>query len=91
MNPLRVCVAYEIDGTRHEMPPATQRGWARAKPVYEELPGWTDPIGAARSLDDLPANARRYLDFLVKVVGAPMIILSIGAGREQTIRLGDAF
>ena len=42
-------------------------------------------------LDDLPANARRYLDYVVKAVGAPMAILSIGAGREQTIRLGDVF
>ena len=91
MNPIRVCVAYEIDGQRHQLPPATQLGWTRAKPVYEELPGWTEPLGAARSLDDLPVNARRYLDFLVKQVGAPMAILSIGAGREQTIRLRDVF
>ena len=68
-----------------------QAGWTRAKPVYQELPGWTEPLGGARSLDDLPANARRYLDFLVQVVGAPMVILSIGAGREQTIRLGEVF
>jgi adenylosuccinate synthase len=91
MDPLRVCVAYEIDGRRRDLPPATQVGWARATPVYEELPGWTEPLGAARSLDDLPANARRYLDFLVRAVGAPMVVLSIGAGREQTIRLGDVF
>ena len=40
---------------------------------------------------DLPANARRYLDFLTKTIGAPMVILSIGPGREQTIRLDDVF
>jgi len=78
-------------GEQHVRQPATQVGWTRATPVYEELPGWTEPLGAARSLDELPANARRYLDFLVKQVGAPMVILSIGAGREQTIRLGDVF
>jgi adenylosuccinate synthase len=91
MNPVRVCTAYEIDGTRVDTPPATQRGWTRAKPVYAELPGWTEPLGKARALADLPANARRYLEFLTKAVGAPMVILSIGAGREQTIRLGDVF
>ncbi len=91
MDPIRVCVAYEIDGTRHVMPPATQRGWARATPVYEDLPGWTEPLGAVRALGDLPANARRYVEFLTKAVGAPMAILSIGAGREQTIRLRDVF
>src|SRR5262249_14802068 len=91
MDPLRVCTAYEIDGKRVETPPATQRGWTRAKPIYAELPGWSEPLGAVKSLDGLPANARRYLDFLTKACGAPMIILSIGAGREQTIRLGDVF
>jgi adenylosuccinate synthase len=91
LDPIKVCVAYEVDGRRMELPPGTCHGWARAKPVYESLPGWTEPLGAARSLDDLPQNARRYLEFLVKAVGAPMVILSIGAGREQTIRLGDVF
>jgi adenylosuccinate synthase len=91
MDPIRVCTAYEIDGKRFEMPPATQRGWTRARPVYTDLPGWTEPLGGVRSLADLPANAQRYLDFITKAVGAPMVILSIGAGREQTIRLGDVF
>ena len=91
MDPLRICTAYDLDGTRLTMPPPTRAGWARAKPIYEELPGWTEPLGGARSLADLPANARRYLDALVQAVGAPMVILSIGAGREQTIRLGDVF
>ena len=91
MDPIRVCTAYELDGKRIEMPPSTQRGWTRVKPIYEELPGWTESLGAARSLADLPVNARRYLDFLTQTIGAPMVILSIGAGREQTIRLGDVF
>jgi adenylosuccinate synthase len=91
MDPIRVCTAYELDGQRTETPPATQRGWTRATPVYTDLRGWTEPLGACRSLDDLPANARRYLDFLSQAVGAPTVLLSIGAGREQTIRLGDVF
>ena len=89
MNPLRVCTAYEIDGKRQTVPPATQRGWARAKPVYEELPGWTEPLGAARSLDDLPPNARRYVDRLATLVRAPLALVSIGAQRDQTIRLSS--
>jgi adenylosuccinate synthase len=91
MDSINVCVAYELDGRRLELAPGTRRGWERVRPIYETLPGWTEPLGGARSLDDLPANARRYLDFLVKAVGAPMVILSIGAGREQTIRLGEVF
>ena len=67
IDPIRVCVAYEIDGKRVERPPATQRGWARAEPVYEDVPGWQEDLGHARTLDELPTTARRYLD---KLVGA---------------------
>jgi adenylosuccinate synthase len=89
MDPVRLCVAYELDGRRMSLPPATQRGWREAKPVYEDHPGWHEPLGRARSLDDLPENARRYLDALTRAVGVPMVLLSIGAGREQTIALGS--
>jgi adenylosuccinate synthase len=88
MDPIRLCVAYEIGGRRVELPPATQRGWREAKPVYQEFPGWTEPLGNVRSLDELPRNARRYLDALTAAVGASLVLLSIGAGREQTIAIG---
>jgi adenylosuccinate synthase len=88
MDPIRLCVAYEVGGRRVELPPATQRGWREAKPVYQEFPGWTEPLGNVRSLDELPRNARRYLDALTASVGAPLVLLSIGAGREQTIAVG---
>ena len=81
----------EIDGKRVDRPPATQRGWARAKPVYEDVPGWTEDLGHARTLDELPTTARRYLDKLSALVEAPIALVSVGAGREQTIRLGDLF
>jgi adenylosuccinate synthase len=89
MNPIRMCVAYELDGRRLALPPATQRGWRDAVPVYEEFPGWTEPLGRVRALGDLPANARRYLDALTAAAGAPLVLLSIGAGREQTIGVGQ--
>jgi adenylosuccinate synthase len=88
LDPVRLCVGYELDGRRLSLPPATQRGWRDARPIYEDHPGWREPLGRCRSLDDLPANARRYLDALTRAVGAPMVLLSIGAGREQTIALG---
>ena len=91
IDPLRLCVAYEIDGVRREMPPSTQRAWTSAKPVFEEMPGWTEPLGAVRALADLPANARKYVDRLSALSGAPVAILSIGPGRDQTIRLADVF
>jgi adenylosuccinate synthase len=91
IDPIRVCIAYEIDGKRVDRPPATQRGWARARPIYEDVPGWQEDLGHARSLDELPVAARRYLDKLGHLVEAPIALVSIGAGREQTIRLGDLF
>ena len=91
VDPLRVCVAYEVDGRVCAEPPARQRDWERVKPVYEELPGWREPLGRARALGDLPENARRYVVRLEALVGAPVAILSVGAQRDQTIRLGEAF
>ena len=91
IDPLRIAVAYDVDGERRDAPPQTQRGWERARPVYEELPGWTEALGGARSLAELPANARRYVERLSALVGAPIALLSIGPQRDQTIRLADVF
>jgi adenylosuccinate synthase len=91
IDPIRVCIAYEIDGKRVDRPPATQNAWARATPVYEDMPGWTDDLGQARSLDELPAAAQRYIDKLSALVEAPVTLVSVGPGREQTIRLGELF
>jgi adenylosuccinate synthase len=91
IDPIRVCIAYEIDGKRVDRPPATQNAWARATPVYEDMPGWTDDLGQARSLDELPTAAQRYIDKLSALVETPVTLVSIGPGREQTIRLGELF
>src|SRR5437773_2483460 len=90
-DPLRVCTAYELGGRRLELPPATERAWECVVPQYEELPGWREPLGGARALADLPANARRYLERLAALVGVPVALLSVGAQRDQTIRLGGLF
>jgi adenylosuccinate synthase len=91
IDPIRVCVAYDIDGKRRALPPTTTRGWRTAQPVYEELPGWQEPIGDARTIDELPAAARRYIDRLSQLVETAITLVSVGAGREQTIRLGEIF
>jgi adenylosuccinate synthase len=91
IDPIKVCLAYEIDGRRVDHPPTTQRGWARATPVYEEMPGWQEDLSEARTLDELPLTARRYIDKLSALVEAPIALVSIGAGREQTIRVGELF
>ena len=91
IDPIKVCLSYEIDGRRVDHPPTTQRGWARATPVYEEMPGWQEDLSEARTLDELPLTARRYIDKLSALVEAPIALVSIGAGREQTIRVGELF
>jgi adenylosuccinate synthase len=91
VDPIRICTAYQVDGRTLDAPPARQRDWERVTPVYEEIPGWREPLGAARALADLPPAARRYVARLEALVGAPVAILSVGAQRDQTIRLGDVF
>jgi adenylosuccinate synthase len=91
LDPLRVCVAYELDGKRRDTVPATIRAWERIRPIYEELPGWRENLTGARALGDLPPNAQRYVERLVALVGAPLALLSIGPQRDETIRLGDIF
>ncbi len=91
IDPIRICVGYEIEGKRVDRPPATQRAWALAKPIYEDVAGWQDDLGHARTLDELPAAARRYIDRLSAAVEAPVALVSVGAAREETIRLGEVF
>jgi adenylosuccinate synthase len=87
VDPLRVCVGYEVGGRRLDLPPAASRAWEQAVPVYEELAGWSEALGEMRALDDLPENARRYVASLQAVVGVPIAMVSIGAQRDQTIRI----
>jgi adenylosuccinate synthase len=80
-----VCVAYEVDGVRVEELPASQTDFHHAKPIYEYLPGWKENISTAKSIDDLPVNAREYVKFLEKVSGAPISAIGVGPGRDETI------
>jgi adenylosuccinate synthase len=84
-----VCVAYEIDGKRYDELPMNQAEFARAVPVYETFPGWTEDISTARTLDDLPRNARDYVDALEKMIKAPISAIGVGPGRDETITIRD--
>ena len=90
-DPIRICVAYEIDGERVEHFPASVSRIQRANPVYEDLPGWSGDVSGARRLEDLPTNARRYLDRLEALTEIPVRIVSVGPGREATIQLAKLF
>jgi adenylosuccinate synthase len=84
---LRVCTAYDIAGARTEFFPADAGDLARAKPIYTDLPGFSEEIGGVRRFEDLPSNARRYLDFIAERTGVPIDIVGVGPDREQTIVL----
>jgi adenylosuccinate synthase len=82
---INVCVAYEIDGQRVERFPSDADSLRRAKPIFETLPGWNQDVTAARELEDLPKNARSYLNRISQLVGVPVKIVSVGPDRQQTI------
>ncbi len=88
---IRVCTGYEFNGQRLADFPASSAVLRAIQPIYEEWPGWKEPLNKARSLSDLPANARAYIRRLEEVTGAPMIMVSVGAGRDETILLRNPF
>ncbi len=87
---LKICTAYEIGGRRVTQFPSHVDDLRTAVPVYESLPGWEEEITEARQMDDLPKNARRYLQRLSELIGRPVEVVSVGPDREQTIFAGDA-
>ncbi len=91
VNPLRICYAYQIGGRRYDEMPAGRVALEKVRPLYEELPGWEQDISAARSLADLPGNARRYLDRITELGGAKLAMVGVGAGREAIIVLENPF
>lgn len=82
---VNICVAYELDGKRITYFPSDVDDLARVVPIYETLPGWSEEIDGVTSYDDLPTNAKNYLERLSQVVGKPVSIVSVGPSREQTI------
>jgi len=84
-----VCVAYDIEGQRVTELPMTQTDFHHARPVYEELPGWTEDISGARSIEDLPPNAQAYVRYLEELSGAPISAIGVGQDRDATIAVRD--
>jgi len=84
-----VCVAYDVDGTRHDEMPVNQTDFHHAKPVYEEFPGWWEDISGARTLTDLPANARTYVQAVEEMSGARVSTIGVGPGRDESVVVHD--
>jgi len=86
LDPIKICTSYELDGTTLDYPPELTSDLARCTPVYEELEGWDEDISGARSFEELPSAARRYVERLEELLDVPIPIISTGPGREQTIQ-----
>lgn len=86
LDPVRVCVAYELDGKVIEYPPEDTSELARCRPVYEDLPGWDNDLTGVKAFDDLPQNARDYVLFLEDKMGVSVEYVSVGPAREQTFK-----
>jgi adenylosuccinate synthase len=84
-----VCVAYDVDGTRHTEMPMTQTEFHHAVPVYEYLEGWTEDVSGARSLAALPSAARRYVSTVEELCGAPVSAVGVGPTRDEIIAVRD--
>ncbi|GAA0203931.1 MULTISPECIES: adenylosuccinate synthase [unclassified Aeromicrobium] len=84
-----VCVAYDVDGERVDEMPTTQTGFHHAKPIYEYFDGWTEDISGARTMDDLPEAAQRYVRAVEAMSGARISAVGVGPDREETVVLHD--
>jgi adenylosuccinate synthase len=90
-DPIRICIGYQAGGKRFDEIPPNRRTLERVKPVYEELPGWSEDVSGARSLAELPANAQRYLERIRELSGVRLAMIGVGAARDATIVIENPF
>jgi adenylosuccinate synthase len=91
LDPIKICVGYQSGSTRFDEIPPSRRMLEKVKPIYETLPGWEEDISGARSMTELPANARHYLERIEERCGVRLAMVGVGAAREATIVLHNPF
>ncbi len=84
LDTVKICTAYELDGEEITEYPANLDQLRRCKPIFEELPGWEEDITGCRTLEELPENARKYLERISELCGVRISIFSVGPDRDQT-------
>jgi adenylosuccinate synthase len=87
VDPIRICVAYRLNGRRLDVPPCDAAQLANCKPVYEEISGWKRSTHSVRKLSQLPSAAKKYIKYISKLTGAKLSVVSVGPARGQTIVL----
>ena len=80
-----VCVAYDVGGVRYDEMPMSQSDFHHAKPIYENLPGWSEDITSCRTFEELPANARDYILRVEELIGSRISAIGVGPGRDEII------
>ena len=91
LDTIRICVGYEDAAGTPVGPRFDSEFYSEIRPVYEELPGWSESTCGARQLHSLPENARRYIAHIEQAVGAPIAVISTGPDRDETILLEELF
>jgi adenylosuccinate synthase len=86
---LKICTAYEIDGKKTQYFPLDSAKLAKARPIYETMPGWDEDISKAKTFKELPKNAQKYVERLQELIGIPISIVSVGPKRSQSIVLNE--
>lgn len=85
LGPIKICVGYELDGENIGYPPESTRLLAKCRPIYDEVPGWDEGISDIEEYEDLPENAKDYVEKLEDLLGVDISAVSVGPGREQTL------
>ncbi|MDX2095853.1 MAG: adenylosuccinate synthase [Alphaproteobacteria bacterium] len=88
---LKLCIGYDINGTKYDYLPAASELQAAAKPIYESIEGWSESTRGARSWAELPATAIKYIRRIEELIGCPVALLSTSPDREDTILVKDPF
>ena len=89
LDKLKICVGYKFNGEIIDYFPASLEDLAKCEPVYEEFDGWDDSVADARSYDEIPENAKKYLERISEFTGTRISIVSVGPKRDQTMRVGE--
>lgn len=84
LDEIKVCTGYRVGDRVVDLVPSDADLLDTAEPVYETLSGWQAPIGECKSYGDLPAAARAYVEYIEAFTGVPVVLVSVGKGREQT-------
>jgi adenylosuccinate synthase len=87
VDPIRVCVAYRLNGKRLNIPPSDATRLANCEPIYKQVRGWSKSTGCARKLSQLPAAAQDYVKYISEITGAKLSMISVGPERGETITL----